>query len=286
MTYEVHPVAALFPMLADDELDELAADIRERGLLHPVVLDTDGRVLDGRNRLAACGRAGIEPAFTTYDGEDPAGYALAVNVSRRNLRPSQRYIIIEEARRLTQIPKSESAVHSPRLSEAAIVLDWAPDLAVEVKAGVLALDKAAAVAREKKRTEKDIEAKKKRLRAGAVDLADHVAEGRLDLDEALAALDAREAKARAEAEAARQEAAARASERERQRQVREQERRESLERDRDRLRSVITGWPTMRNTILPDPDGTQATEIRGGLGESDQLALKQIIAELTERPQP
>jgi ParB-like chromosome segregation protein Spo0J len=62
----VHPVAALFPMRADDELDELAADIKERGLLQPVVLDAEGRVLDGRNRLAACGKAGVKPDFVTY----------------------------------------------------------------------------------------------------------------------------------------------------------------------------------------------------------------------------
>jgi ParB-like chromosome segregation protein Spo0J len=59
----VHPVAALFPMLADDELGELAADIKERGLLQPIVLDAEGRVLDGRNRLAACKKVGVEPTF-------------------------------------------------------------------------------------------------------------------------------------------------------------------------------------------------------------------------------
>lgn len=35
----VHPVADLFPMLGADELAELAEDIKQRGLLHPVVLD-------------------------------------------------------------------------------------------------------------------------------------------------------------------------------------------------------------------------------------------------------
>jgi ParB-like chromosome segregation protein Spo0J len=49
----------LFPMLADDELEELAADIK--GLLQRIVLDAEGRVLDGRNRLAACEIAGVEP---------------------------------------------------------------------------------------------------------------------------------------------------------------------------------------------------------------------------------
>jgi hypothetical protein len=29
--------------------------------------------------------AGIEPTFTAYDGDDPAGYALAVNIARRHL---------------------------------------------------------------------------------------------------------------------------------------------------------------------------------------------------------
>lgn len=101
MTRDAHPVADLFPMLADDELEELAEDIRQRGLIQPIVLDPQGRVLDGRNRLAACELAGVEPRFETYEGDDPDGYALAVNIARRHLRPSQRYMLIEKARRMT-----------------------------------------------------------------------------------------------------------------------------------------------------------------------------------------
>ena len=99
---QIHPVAALFPMLTDDELADMAADISERGLIHPVVLDAEGRILDGRNRYAACKLAGVEPRFETYDGEDPGGYALSVNVTRRNLRPGQRYLVAEQARRLAE----------------------------------------------------------------------------------------------------------------------------------------------------------------------------------------
>ena len=60
----VHPVAALFPMLADDELAELAADIKANGLRLPIVRDKEGKTLiDGRNRLKACEIAGVKPAF-------------------------------------------------------------------------------------------------------------------------------------------------------------------------------------------------------------------------------
>jgi len=61
----------------------------QRGLLHPVVLDADGWILDGRNRYATCELARVEPRFETYDGDDPAGYALAANIQRRNLTKGQ-----------------------------------------------------------------------------------------------------------------------------------------------------------------------------------------------------
>ena len=69
----------------------------------------------------------------------------------------------------------------------------------------------------------------------------------------------------------------------RHRRIEERERLESLERDRNRLRMVISGWPTMRRTILPDED--DAAEIIDGLGEGDRLALKEIIEEIRgDRP--
>ena len=95
-----HPVADLFPMMTADELDELAADIKDRGLLQPIVLDGEGRILDGRNRHAACIKAGVKPVFDTYTGDDPDGYALTVNVNRRHLKPGQRYMVTEKARQL------------------------------------------------------------------------------------------------------------------------------------------------------------------------------------------
>jgi hypothetical protein len=59
-----------------------------------------GRILDGRNRYAACEKAGVKPAFVNYAGKDPQGYALAVNKHRRHMRPSALQLITEEVRRL------------------------------------------------------------------------------------------------------------------------------------------------------------------------------------------
>jgi ParB-like chromosome segregation protein Spo0J len=61
-----HPVTDLFPTLPDEELKDLAADIAERGLLHPIVLD-------GRNRYAACQLAGVERSSPVTTGTTRPG---------------------------------------------------------------------------------------------------------------------------------------------------------------------------------------------------------------------
>jgi ParB-like chromosome segregation protein Spo0J len=102
--YPVHPAALLFPLMEEAELQQLADDIRAHGQREPVVL-LNLAVLDGRNRLLACERAGIQPLFThRTDGQvpDAVAYALAANIYRRHLTPSQRAAIAAEASLLVE----------------------------------------------------------------------------------------------------------------------------------------------------------------------------------------
>jgi hypothetical protein len=69
MDHSFHSACLLFPRLSDDELQALADDIRHNGLLNPIVT-LDGQILDGRNRLAACKIAGVQPRFVEWDGKD------------------------------------------------------------------------------------------------------------------------------------------------------------------------------------------------------------------------
>jgi ParB-like chromosome segregation protein Spo0J len=195
---EVHPVADLFPMLADDELAELAEDIRQRGLLQPIVLDGDGRVLDGRNRLAACKLAGVAPEFVGYHGDDPDGYALAVNIARRHLSKGQQAMVAARAALVSKGTKASAAkavgVSAGRVAQAATVVAHAPDLADAVVAGAMGLDEAYRIARENKTKGESAEAQLAQLRADDAELADKVVEGELTLAGARAELAERERK--------------------------------------------------------------------------------------------
>jgi ParB-like chromosome segregation protein Spo0J len=79
-----HPIADVWPMMAEDKLHELADDIRKNGQLVPVWL-YEGKILDGRNRWAACKIAGVEPKTKEYTGDEPTAFAVAMNDRRRHM---------------------------------------------------------------------------------------------------------------------------------------------------------------------------------------------------------
>lgn len=92
-----HPAADLFPMAQADELDGLTADIAEHGLVESIWTTDDGVVLDGRNRLVACHRLGLNPTVKRYRGDDPITFAVSLNLHRRHLEKSQVAAIARES---------------------------------------------------------------------------------------------------------------------------------------------------------------------------------------------
>jgi ParB-like nuclease family protein len=159
MTRPVHPIADLFPMMTDEELANLAADIKANGLIHPIVVDKDGVLVDGRNRDRACEIAGIAPTTVLFEGDDPRAYIVASNIARRHLTKGQQamavamiYPVPEKGGRGKKKTMDETSIlFSPkRLQLARTVLAHSPDLAQAVLAGCKSLDGAYDEARKAK----------------------------------------------------------------------------------------------------------------------------------------
>src|SRR5262245_61284071 len=87
-----HALANLFPLMEGEAFESFTADVKANGLREPIT-PLDGAILDGRNRFQACKQAGIEPRYENYEGGDPLGFILSVNVSRRHLTASQRTMV-------------------------------------------------------------------------------------------------------------------------------------------------------------------------------------------------
>ena len=79
-----HPIADVWPMMDEAKIAELADDIRKNGQLIPVWL-YEGKILDGRNRWAACKIAGVEPKTKEYTGDEPTAFAVSLNDRRRHM---------------------------------------------------------------------------------------------------------------------------------------------------------------------------------------------------------
>lgn len=170
---EFHPLAELLPMMPDDELAELAADIKANGQKEQIVT-LDGMILDGRGRYLGCTKAKVKPDTRKYDrlidGPDPAAFVLSSNVFRRHLTTAQRAIVLAELRgkqrpvgnlapngaKLGRPPEAERSldeaaaqakVPERTLDRATKVVESAaPAVVAAVKSGDVSLSDAAAVA--------------------------------------------------------------------------------------------------------------------------------------------
>jgi ParB-like chromosome segregation protein Spo0J len=204
---EVHPLADIFPMLGEDELADLAADIEANGQQVPIMLDAAGKlIVDGRNRLAACKIAGVEPWFDQLkEGEEPAAFIVSANLQRRHMTAGQRAMalamIYPEAAKLRRSGLSVTErqnVTAERLSLARLVLRYGPDdLAPEVLAGSRSLDDAYTEAKKRRDDRETKDDKMATLRAEAPEIADLVTEGTLTLAAGIIELEQRKAEAAA-----------------------------------------------------------------------------------------
>ncbi|WP_144059475.1 hypothetical protein [Rhodopirellula sallentina] len=94
------------------------------GLLHPVVVDANGLLLDGRNRLSACYLLGIELTEDNIQVTAASADAIAnSNYARRHLTRDQRVMFalrkLEDAREKAKTRKAEGAKRGRRNRRAA-----------------------------------------------------------------------------------------------------------------------------------------------------------------------
>lgn len=113
MEYPDHPAAALFPMMSEAQLRDLAEDIKANGLRSKILLH-EGMILDGRNRLRACELAGVQPDFApaNLNGGSPALFVVTVNLPQRDLTSSQKAAVGAE---ITEMLKDEQNKLKPEV---------------------------------------------------------------------------------------------------------------------------------------------------------------------------
>jgi ParB-like nuclease family protein len=138
-------------MLDEEELEELAFDIKNNGLQQPLVvaeLGDEPLLVDGRNRREACRRAGVIPDYVLFDGADPVAYILSANINRRHMTKGQRAVVVarihpEPKRGIhSEFPEETGELSKAHLSRARFVVRYASDLADSVRDGSISLNNA------------------------------------------------------------------------------------------------------------------------------------------------
>lgn len=180
MEYETHPAADAFPMMDANRLNDLIDDIREHGLIEPVII-FEGKILDGRNRYKACLDLGIQPETKQFKGEDPWAFVWSLNGARRDLVDEQRYLIWKYCHENSEYFQAEIKKIQ---DEANVKRAEAAKLQHEVsnprKGEVLVVQHSVVIPKDHRKGQK-AKAKKAKVNQGAVARGDKLAKDRPDL---------------------------------------------------------------------------------------------------------
>lgn len=167
---EYHELSNIFPLMQDAEFDALKADIKQNGLIEPIWIDRDGKIIDGRNRHRACIETGVSEKFRTYEKSDVLGFIIGLNLHRRHLNETQRAVVacnisnLKNGQRatfanlqstpVTQSKAAEMLNVSPRtVATVKAVEKEAPELLEKMERGEITAHEASKKVAEKKRTQ-------------------------------------------------------------------------------------------------------------------------------------
>lgn len=213
---EVHSAAEAYRLMDDDELADLVSDIRRNSQRDPITLakvSLNGTValflIDGRNRLKACEVAGVTPVFDEreFKDEDEIRAFVKSKNERRNITKGQMAMGVallypepekggrgkksETVKKLNSSGTASEGSARVRLSQARTILHHSMPYAIAVRDGKLRFDEALKRVFAEQTAVDTVADKLTKLKAEAPDLADLVAEERMKVDEAIAAMDER-----------------------------------------------------------------------------------------------
>ena len=170
---EFHLLSDIFPLIQGQEFESLVNDIREHGLLEPILLHTNGCIIDGRNRYRACELLGIEPTYRTWNGDEGSlvSFVVSMNLHRRHLNESQRAMVANKLASLSQgRPKENGQICTFSQPEAAkmfnvsvrtikharkVSQEGTTELIEAVESGAMPVSLAMTLTREKPETQKE-----------------------------------------------------------------------------------------------------------------------------------
>jgi hypothetical protein len=130
----VHPLAQMIPLITPGDLDRLIDDIMANGVNEPLDM-YQGRVLDGRNRLAVASVLGVPVQLREFDGDEAAAKTLvwSKNVARRHLTIPQ---LALAAARFGLIADAQARPGARRAADATGPAPWASQVSRQLGGAV------------------------------------------------------------------------------------------------------------------------------------------------------